>query len=121
MTESSSETLTQITTRSAQGLVVIRLAGRLDFTTAPEGRRIFDEVITGTTCCIIVNLEALSGIDSTGLATLVRAFKHAHSRGLVLHIAQPTERVARILKHSALDRLFKPYPSVEEAVAAIGC
>jgi anti-anti-sigma factor len=51
----------------------------------------------------VVDLRGLTGIDSTGLAVLLRAANHASRRGHRLELRRPTGNVERMLALTGLD------------------
>ena len=96
---------------------------------APEGPRLDAEVagdfratllglIEGGKGNLIVNLDGVDFIDSSGLGALVSALKHLKQSGRhgdirLAHVKPPVESVLEIIR---LHRVFSRYGSVDEAV-----
>lgn len=107
----------QVTVDERGGVVVARLAGRLDLLAAPAVKQRLAEVVAGGHPRLVVDLAEVPFIDSTGLGSLVGGLKAARQAGGDLRIANPGEQARAILQLTTLDRVLRPYPSVEEALA----
>ena len=89
------------------GTVVVRVAGELDLTTAPELEHGLTSLIDGQgNMSVRLELGGLTFIDSTGLTALVRALKQARDRGGDLTLANPTPQTLRVLDMVGLTQVF---------------
>lgn len=103
----------------AQGsrTAVVRLDGRLDLLSAASVKlRLAQEVADGRRQ-IVVDLEAVDFIDSSGLGALISGLKAARVAGGDLRIARPREQARTVLRLTTLDRVLRGYETVEEASA----
>jgi anti-sigma B factor antagonist len=101
----------------AAGTAVLRPTGRLNLLTAPElQRRLLAEVLAGRRL-LVVDLGAATFLDSAGLSALVKGLTAARRAGGDLRLARPTEQVATVLQLTALDRVLRPYATVQRAIA----
>jgi len=66
---------------------------------------------------LVVDLGAVTFIDSSGFGALIGGLKAARQAGGDLRIARPTNQALVVLKLTSLDRVLRPFASVEEAVA----
>jgi anti-sigma B factor antagonist len=106
-----------ITAERRQTATVIGISGRLDLLSAADMKqRMVDEVTAGQRR-IVVDLSGVSFLDSSGLGALIGALKVARLAGGDLHIARPTEQAQMILELTTLNRVLRPYATVEEALA----
>lgn len=65
----------------------------------------------------IVNLSALSLLNSTGLNTLIRLFTHTRNKGGELFfVIENNPTVSQLLTISKLNNIFEIYTSIEEAI-----
>jgi anti-anti-sigma factor len=85
----------------------LRLCGEADLAVADQ---IFEEGAAalsdpGTTA-VTLDMADLTFIDSTGLGALVRLRKLALASNKTVHLAQPSERVQRVLDISGLASVF---------------
>ena len=109
----------EFTARDCGGQVVVALRGELDVADAVS-------VVTALTGFaardrqIIVDLEDLEFIDSSGLAALVRARKHARHAGGDLLLAAAQKQVLRVLALTRLLDAFSVHACVEEAAGSVG-
>ncbi len=110
----------RITDESSIAYRVIALRGDLDIGTSARLREQLNALIAEGVAVIVLDCAALEFIDSTGLGTLVSALKQIANRDGVLALAQPNERVRRVLRVTGLARLFPIYPDVDAACAALG-
>jgi anti-sigma B factor antagonist len=104
---------------SDQGNVkVVAISGEVDLSTSPKVRDALLNSIFGGSG-IVVDLSAVSYIDSSGVASLVEAFQNAKSRKLGFALANVGETPMRVLKLARLDQVFIIHDTVDDAVAAL--
>jgi anti-sigma B factor antagonist len=98
--------------------MVVDVGGEIDVYTAPKLRERLVELINSGHYHLIVNLEGVDFLDSTGLGVLVGALKRvrAHEGSLLLVCTQ--ERLLKIFRITGLAKVFPIYESVEAAAKA---
>ena len=103
-----------LSTREYNGQVVVALRGELDIADAANVAAALTEIVARWPQ-IIIDLAGLKFIDSSGVAALARARKHARHAGgeVVLAAAQP--QVTRFLTLVRLIDAFPIHSSVDEA------
>jgi anti-sigma B factor antagonist len=94
---------------------VLTLTGRLNMVAAPRLRSAVDEVVETGSPRVVVDLQAVSFIDSSGLGALIAGLKKARQAGGDLRISGLTEQVSTVLALTNLDRVLRPHQSVEAA------
>ena len=99
------------------GWAVARVAGDLDLTTAPRLREQLVQVIVEGQPRLVVDLQAVDFVDSTGLGVLVGLLKRARSQGGDLRLVSTRSGLTKILEMTALDRAFPLADSVDAALA----
>lgn len=104
--------------RPAAGQVLVRPEGRVDADTADRLRDLLLELATESTRTVVVDLEAVDFIDSSGLSALVAGFKSLTRGGGVLRLSRPRPQAQTALRLTQLDRVFAIFESVEAAFAA---
>ncbi|MBO3747253.1 STAS domain-containing protein [Streptosporangiaceae bacterium NEAU-GS5] len=102
--------------RSHSGAVVVAVEGELDLFTAPFLRDEVRDAIKQDGSTLVLDLTALSFMDSSGLSVLIEAWRLATSEGGGVALAAPQAPVARILRTTGLDRRIKVYPDVDAAI-----
>jgi len=107
-----------LSTRTVDDRTVVEVGGEIDVYTAPKLREQLVELINSGHYHLIVNLEGVDFLDSTGLGVLVGALKRvrAHEGSLLLVCTQ--ERLLKIFRITGLAKVFPIYESVEAAAKA---
>jgi anti-sigma B factor antagonist len=78
-------------------------AGELDIATAPRLEQAIAEVIGDDGADLVLDLRALTFMDSTGLRTLVQTHQRAQSEGFNLAIWRGPHQIDRLLAVSGLE------------------
>jgi anti-sigma B factor antagonist len=105
----------EIATQLKSGVAVLALAGRFDAQHATNVRRQIDEALR-TTSNIVLDLRAVTFMDSAALAVLVQGMKHCRQAEGDLRVCALQEPVKVIFELTRLDRVFHLFPSQDEAV-----
>ena len=98
--------------------VVIRPQGRLNLLAAPRLREVVAQSVAQGRPRIVVDLSETTFMDSSGLGALVAGLKSARQGGGTLRIARLSPQVEMVLTLTNLNRVLKPYASVEDAFGA---
>lgn len=88
-------------------------AGRLDAASAPVLQGALAAALAEEETHLLVDLSAVEFLDSTGLGVLVGGLKAARKAGGDLRLASPSPPVARLLRLTTLDRVFRVLESAE--------
>lgn len=99
---------------------VVRPVGEIDMLTAPALAKALRDVLTPPCHVVVLDLDGIDFLGSSGLAALVEARQLAGKTAEVVLAGAKRPVVARGLQLSKLDQVFSWYPSVGEAVAAVG-
>jgi anti-anti-sigma factor len=106
----------EITTQElGTGAVRLNLDGRLNMVAAPRLKEAIDEAVGAGTPRIVVDLSAVSFMDSSGLGALIAGLKKARQASGDLRIAGVNDQVATVLRLTNLDRVLRAHESVEAA------
>jgi anti-sigma B factor antagonist len=101
-------------------VAIVTVSGELDFarciTLAPE----LNAALRSSSRAIVIDLEAVSLVDSSGIALLLNAFRSLNETGRQLAIACPTGSARRAFEVTALDRHLPMHETRQDALAAIG-
>ena len=101
----------------ADGVTLIRPAGRLDLLSAAEVKQCLVNAVAADQRRLVVDLAEVAFIDSSGLGALIGGLKAARLAGGDLRIARPADQARQVLELTTLDRVLRPYPTLEEALA----
>lgn len=96
---------------------VLAPSGRLNMVSAPRFKSCVDEEVGAGNARLVVDLSGVEFIDSSGLGAIVGGLKAARQAGGDLRIAAAGEQVRAVLELTNLDRILRPYDSVEDAAA----
>jgi anti-sigma B factor antagonist len=107
-----------LSARAAEDYLVLDVAGEIDVYTAPQLRERLIALVEGGARHVIVNLDRVEFLDSTGLGVLVGALKRLRGVGGELYLVCDQERLLKIFRITGLDRVFSMYASVEAATAS---
>ena len=106
-----------VSCRSANGILVAAVHGRVDETTweafADRMREAIDQAAATKQLELILDLSALDYMSSRGLRVLTMAKRQAEAAGLALTLAAPNEVMREILAISRYDKLFHISDSVD--------
>ena len=100
------------------GALLVELDGELDLASAEGLRQVFTVAEEAGYERVVVDLSAVSMVDSTGLAVLLAVHKHlVRGRGELV-IVVSNEQVAAKIRITGLDRLLRIYTSREQALGS---
>jgi len=97
---------------------VLSVRGEVDVYTAPRLREKLVELVSQGKHTIVIDLEAVDFLDSTGLGVLVGGLKRARSHEGELSLVCTQHRILKVFEITGLTRVFAIHDSVDGAVAA---
>jgi anti-sigma B factor antagonist len=107
----------EVQTRQAEnGVTVVAPTGRLDVAGAPALKDAIGEALKNGQPRVVIDMEGVSFVDSTGLGSVIAALKQIRSSQGDLRLAAPNQQVRVVLELTTLDRVFPYYSTVEEAL-----
>lgn len=109
-----------IDTRQEGGATVVKVGGEVDVFTAPQLREALAEAVNGNGRQVIVDLEDVTFLDSTGLGVLVFGLKRARERGGDLSLVCDHEQIIKVLTITGLSKILKIHATLEDAAAPAG-
>ena len=106
-----------VTTSRQDDVSVVTVGGEVDVYTAAQLRAALDEEIAAGRAELVVDLDEVTFLDSTGLGVLVGRLKLVRNTGW-LRIVCSNERILRVFRITGLDKVFGIHDSLEDALAA---
>ena len=97
---------------------VVEVRGEVDVYTAGALRERLLATIEGGARSVVVDLNRVDFLDSTGLGVLVGALKRLKLAGGRLALVCDSEKLLKVFRITALDRVFTLPDSVEAATTA---
>jgi anti-anti-sigma factor len=98
---------------------VVTIDGEIDMSSAPQLRARLLDAITAGHHAVILDLSAVTFMDSSGFAVVISAYKRLTDANGILRIAGAGTTVRSALRISGLDRIINAYPDIETAQAAV--
>src|SRR5215470_1867192 len=90
----------------------------IDVYTAPRLRELLIELVNVGHYQLVVNMEKVEFLDSTGLGVLVGGLKRVRAHDGSLDLVCTQERILKIFRITGLTKVFGIHDSVDEAIAA---
>jgi anti-sigma B factor antagonist len=107
-----------LSTRSEGDRTVVEVGGEIDVYTAPRLREQLVDLVADGKYHLIVDMERVDFLDSTGLGVLVGGLKRVRAHDGSLRLVCTQERILKIFRITGLTKVFPIHSSVEEAVSA---
>ena len=101
------------------GIVVIDVQGEIDISTAPRLRELLIDLVSTNNYQLVVNLDKVGFLDSTGLGVLVGGLRRVRAHDGSLDLVCTREQILKILKITGLTNVFGIHETVDQAIAAM--
>ena len=95
---------------------VLRLEGYVDAHTFTEFEEELTRLVEGGQYNLLLDLEKLTYINSTGLGLLMATFRQVRQHGGDLVIAKMSDKITNIFNLLGFSRLISTYPTEAEAL-----
>src|SRR5690606_29654266 len=106
--------------RTEGRLTIVEVEGEIDGYTAPRLRELLIDLVNTGNFHLLVNMEKVDFLDSTGLGVLVGGLKRVRAHDGSLELVCTQERILKIFRITGLTKVFGIYASVDEAKEAHG-
>ena len=106
-------------TRTEHGYTVLELEGEVDLSCSPEARKEILNVLKSGRH-LLVDLSAVTYIDSSGVASLVEGYQFAKKMKLKFGLVGVSQSALGVLVLARLDKVFPMHASVAERIRADG-
>ena len=107
-----------LATNEVDGATIIAVGGEIDVYTAPKLRDKITELVSAGVYDIIVDMEAVEFLDSTGLGVLVGGLKKVRAHDGSLQLICTQDRLLKIFRITGLAKVFVIHDSADGALAA---
>jgi anti-sigma B factor antagonist len=108
------------TTTMLEDVAIITVSGELDLALSAKLAPELNAALRSPVRAVVIDLEAVSLVDSTGIALLLNAFRRLDQAGRQLAIACPMGSPRRAFELTALDRQLPMHETRQGALAAVG-
>ena len=106
----------EVETAKRGDATILSLRGEIDVYTAPRLRQAIVDLIDAGERRIVVDMENVDFLDSTGLGVLVEGLKRAKGNDGDLSIVATHDKILKIFDITGLNKAFGIFGSVDEAV-----
>jgi anti-sigma B factor antagonist len=107
-----------LSSRVQDGVAVIEAGGDVDVYSAPAFREQIVDLVEAGHIHLVVDLDGLEFLDSTGLGVLVGGLKRVRVHRGSLRIVCTKAHIVKPFHITGLTKVFAIHPSLDEAVAA---
>ncbi|MDP9417916.1 MAG: anti-sigma factor antagonist [Actinomycetota bacterium] len=107
-----------LSTRTVGDRIVVEVGGEIDVYTAPKLREQLVDLVADGQYHLIVDMERVDFLDSTGLGVLVGGLKRVRAHDGSLRLVCTQERILKIFRITGLTKVFPIHESVEGAINA---
>jgi anti-sigma B factor antagonist len=109
-----------INKRTKDEIVILDITGEIDLYNAPEIKDIINKLIEEQKYNVIINLEKVSYIDSSGIGALISSLSNLKKYQGGLKIINVYASVRKVFELTKLTSFFEIYDSEDDALAAFG-
>ncbi len=106
-------------TETSGGCKILRVSGRIDFESALDFEQHVNAMIQEAGDGYIIELSQVELLSSAGLRVMLSTAKRVAQRNASLALAAPSQVVRQVFEISHFNLLFKIFPSVSAAIAAL--
>jgi anti-sigma B factor antagonist len=100
------------------GWTVVTVHGEIDVATSPTLRERLIDLVNGGATRLVLDLEAVDFLDSTGLGTIVSLLKRVRTHGGDLRLVCTEARIRRLFEITGLDKAVPLHASLDDAISA---
>ena len=105
-----------LSTREADGITVVAVGGEIDVYTAPKLRDKITELVNSGHHTLVIDMEKVEFLDSTGLGVLVGGLKKVRAHDGSLELVCNQDRLLKIFRITGLAKVFTIHDSEATAL-----
>jgi anti-sigma B factor antagonist len=107
-----------LSTRAEGDRSVVVVGGEIDVYTAPKLREHIIDLVSNGSHHLIIDMENVDFLDSTGLGVLVGGLKRVRAHEGSLDLVCTQDRILKIFRITGLTKVFAIHATVDEALAS---
>lgn len=107
-----------ISNTEVSNVTVVTVNGRVDSATAPELENSLKQLVESDKVRLVLDLAGVDYMSSAGLRAMVSTLKSVKRASGDLRLANPSARVAEVLRLAGLTSIFSIYSSQADAVGS---
>jgi anti-sigma B factor antagonist len=106
-----------ISTRSEGAYTIVEVVGELEVSTVPRLRERLTDLIADGDYHLVVDLQGVDFLDSTGLGVLVGGLQRVYPHDGSFQLVCTRDRILKIFALTGLINVFSIHSSVESAIS----
>ncbi|WP_460447215.1 STAS domain-containing protein [Angustibacter aerolatus] len=106
-----------VSTREHGDRMIVEVGGEIDVYSAPTLRDQLNGLVAAGHHHLIVDMQGVEFLDSTGLGVLVGGLKRVRTHDGTLKLVCSQERVLKVFRITGLTNVFSIHDTVDEALA----
>lgn len=114
--ETRVDQLISLDAREVGDSYLITVSGEVDMMTTPQLRSYLQEHVEHADTVLVLDLQGVGFLGSSGLAVLVETLDWTRERGIALRLVSSPREVLRPLQATGLTELFTIYSELDEAL-----
>ena len=107
-----------LSTREVDGTTIVAVGGEIDVYTAPKLRDKITELVADGVYNLVIDMESVEFLDSTGLGVLVGGLKKVRAHDGSLELICTQDRLLKIFRITGLAKVFVIHDSADGALTA---
>ncbi|MFS8775493.1 STAS domain-containing protein [Synechococcus sp. W65.1] len=104
-------------TPQGQKLAIVPLEGRFDAKAASEARQLLQQVLDFGYTNLLIDMSAVTFMDSSGLGVLISALRKCRAAGGNLGLCGVPESVALVLRLTSMEKVLTCFDDLETGIA----
>ena len=109
----------EVTSKSSDNAIVIYVDGDLTTNSSPEVEAEINEILEEATNNVVINVEKVNFIASTGLRVILVLGKRLDGEGFKLSVCSMNSSTKSVFEMSGFTKLFPIFDTEEEALAQL--
>ncbi len=104
--------------KEINGVDVVELDGPIDLYSAPPVKKSLKALLKSENKKIVISLEKVTFLDSSGLGMLVNLFFECKQREIGIKLANVSAEARNVFRQTKMENNFEIFNSVSEAIAS---
>lgn len=109
----------EVTSKSLEKVIVIYIDGDLTTNSSPKVETELKDILDGTAKNVVINIERVNFIASTGLRIILALGKRLNKEGVKLTVCSMNSSTKSVFAMSGFAKIFPIFDNEDEAVAAL--
>jgi anti-anti-sigma factor len=111
------ETSMQIERSVHQGVIVVKIDGRFEFSTRQDYKRLIGQIVQDGHRRLVIDLEGVTFLDSSALGLLLLTHQNFKLKKGTVSLIKPTGYVRQVIELANLPRVIPIFESIIDATA----